>query len=133
MSRTRTYSDDSYDSLTLIQSPIEVDVGDGSPGNVFSYTTTEAIEVVEVGMLYTEAVLDDATAAVVTARVGTTDGISLSCTDGAAIATSEGETGSQLVDAGGTVIMYFKTKGDDSGTQSGKGYMYLKFREQYTA
>jgi hypothetical protein len=131
-SRKRTYSEASYDSITLIQSPISVDISEGTPGNVFSYTTTEAIEVIEVGILLTEAVLGDTIAGVITSRVGTTDGISHSMVDGSAIATSQGTVGSQDVAAGGTVIMYHLTKGTDSGTQSGQGIMYLKFIEKYT-
>ena len=133
MSRERSYADDSYGSVFMIQAPIEVDVGDGTAGNVASYTTTVALEIVEVGIQYTEAVLDDATAAVISARVGTTDHIEHDCTDGAAIATSEGTTGTCPVVAGGTVIFYHKTKGDDSGTQSGKGFMYFMAREKFSA
>jgi len=132
MVASKTYRDPSFGAESLFICPIEIDTGDGTPANILSYTSTKAIRIIEAGIMITEAVVGTSVDAVVVIKEGATELFSVSIPDTTAVGVTVkdivGE--SVAIAAGDTLIFNHKTKAT-GGTPAGKGYMYIKYAEQF--
>lgn len=131
-------ADKSYDSAAytvekVLICPIEVDL-DATAADVATFDFSENIVITELGIILTETVAGDTTAPVVAIKEGATELASLTVPDGSAakdVVKTTTITNPNNISSGDTLTFNHKTKGADSGTSAGKGYLYIKYKERY--
>lgn len=117
----------------LYQCPIEVDTGDGSAADIYTWILAHPMLIHKVEFVVSELVASDTTDAVVSVDytpVGgsRTEYATVSVPDTTAVGTSL-EPATSLdpleLSEGDTVILEFKTASVDAGADSGKGYFLI--------
>ena len=129
------YDDDKYGVEQTIMIPIEIDTPEGSAGDdVYKYTMPFAGVLTGAEAYVTEVFASDNTAAVISVLVSTTSKITITPADAAAVGSVvQGVVASAAVDAGDVLIIDKTTLPVDAGTETGKVYVSVRFREAFAA
>ena len=124
-----SYSGPLYNVEQTFIYPVVVDL-DGTAADIGD-VDLGAIDITALGILITETVANDATAAVVSLEdASNTELATLSVTDATAAKTElETSVSGQSITSGNLTFKH-KTQGTDGSSSAGQGYVYIKYKKK---
>lgn len=127
------YADSKYYTSKILIYPISADLT--SAGDVGTFDFTEAIKIVEVGIIVSTTVAGDSTAPVIAIKEGSTELATVIIPDNTSAGDVVKSTGLSITNiaSGDTLTFNVKTAAADSGTAAGAGYIYIKYYEKFVA
>lgn len=117
----------------MYQCPIEVDTGDGSAADIFTWILAHGMVIHKIEFVVSEVVASDTTDAVVSVDYTPSGGSrteygTITVPDTTAVGTVLSPSTSLnplVLSSGDTVVLEFKTASVDAGTDSGRGYFMI--------